>query len=108
MPSSALIPQELPAVTAQLSYLAATDGPMQVRVYPLGSGLTTQRPASVQHQVPIHDARPIADQLRLDEQGFELRRGRSEFTDFYQEAVVRERYYPEVQRLVQEAERLLT
>src|SRR5215831_2295477 len=91
---------QLPAVTAQISYLGAADGPMQVRVYPPGSGLATQRPASVQHQVSIHDARPIADRLRLDEHGFELRRGRSEFTDFYGEAAVRERYYPEVERLL--------
>ena len=92
---------QLPAVTAQISYLGAADGhPMQVRVYPPGSGLATQRPASVQHQVSIHDARPIAYRLRLDEHGFELRRGRSEFTDFYGEAAVRERYYPEVERLL--------
>jgi hypothetical protein len=101
MPSSAAIPHDLPAVTAQLSYLAAADGPMQVRVYPPGSGLATQRPASTQHQVSIQDARPIADRLRLDEHGFELQRGRSAFTDFYQEAAVRERYYPEVERLLQ-------
>ena len=66
MPLPAPTPDELPVVTAQLSYLAAADGPMEVRVYPPGSGLVTQRPASVQHQVSIHDARPIADRLRLD------------------------------------------
>jgi hypothetical protein len=101
MPSPAPIPDELPVVTAQLSYLAPADGPMQVRVYPPGSGLATQRPASIQHQVTIRDARPMADRLRLDEHGFEVHSGRSEFTDFYHEGAVRERYYPEVQRLVQ-------
>ena len=101
MLSSAAIPHDLPAVTAQLSYLAAADGPMQVRIYPPGSGVATQRPASTQHQVSIQDARPIADRLRLDEHGFELQRGPSAFTDFYQEAAVRERYYPEVERLLQ-------
>jgi len=107
MPSPAPIPDELPVVTAQLSYLAAADGPMQVRVYPPGSGLTTQRPASVQYQVSIHDARPIADRLRLDEHGFELRRRPTEFTDFYREAAVREGYYPEVERLLQTLTRAL-
>jgi len=35
-------------------------------------------------------------------QGFELRAHRSEFTDFYDEAAVRERYYPEVQAAMRE------
>jgi len=59
------------------------------------------RPASAQHLVPIRDARPIADRLRLDENGFELHSRRSAFADFYDEAAVRERYYPEVQSVVQ-------
>jgi len=95
-------PEQLPAVNARLRYLAAGDGLIQVRVYPPGSGLATVRPASVQHEVTIRDARPIADRLRLDVQGFELRAHRSEFTDFYDEAAVRERYYPEVQAAMRE------
>jgi hypothetical protein len=91
---------ELPAVNAQLGYLAPGDGPTQVRVYPPSSGLATVRPASVQHRVSIRDARPIADQLRLDEQGFGLHSRRSGFADFYDEAAVRERYYPEVQAVM--------
>jgi len=92
---------ELPAVDAQLTYLAPGDGPTQVRVYPPGSGLATVRPASVQHLVSIRDARPIADRLRLDEHGLALHSRRSAFADFYDEAAVRERYYPEVQSVMQ-------
>ncbi|HLB15118.1 MAG TPA: CmcJ/NvfI family oxidoreductase [Burkholderiales bacterium] len=102
-PSSnrAPIPNELPAVDAQLTYLAPGDGPVEVRVYPPASGLATVRPASAQHVVPIRDARPIADRLRLDEHGFELHSRRTAFAEFYDERAVRERYYPEVQSVVQ-------
>jgi len=101
--SSSPVPSsdELPAVDAQLTYLAPGKGPAQVRVYPPGSGLATVRPASVQHLVSIRDARPIADRLRLDEHGLELHSRRSTFADFYDEAAVRERYYPEVQSVMQ-------
>lgn len=102
-PASNRVPisDELPAVEAQLTYLAPGDGPVEVRVYPPASGLATVRPPSVQHVVSIRDARPIADRLRLDEHGFELHSRRTAFADFYDEAAVRERYYPEVQDTLQ-------
>ena len=92
--------EELPAVNAQLSYFAAGGDRAEVRVFPPGSGLATVRPASVQHLVSIRDARPIANDLRLDEHGFELHSHPSAFADFYDEAAVRERYYPEVQTVM--------
>lgn len=98
----AALPGELPAVDGDLGFLApGVAGPVEVRVYPPSSGRGTQRPASVRHVVPIRDMRPVADRLRLDEQGFELRSHRSAFTDFYNDAAVRERYYPEVERAMQ-------
>jgi hypothetical protein len=93
-------PEALPAVEGQLSFLAPGDGPVEVRVYPPSSGLATVRPASVRHAVPIRDARPIADRLRLDEHGFELHSRPTSFADFYDEAAVRERYYPEVESVL--------
>jgi len=93
-------PEALPAVEGQLSFLAPGDGPVEVRVYPPSSGLATLRPASVRHAVPIRDARPIAGRLRLDEHGFELHSRPTAFTDFYDEAAVRERYYPEVESVL--------
>jgi hypothetical protein len=93
--------EALPAVEAPLTYLAPGDGPVEVRVYPPASGLATVRPASVRHVMPIRDARPIADRLRLDEQGFELHSRPTTFTDFYDDTAVRERYYPEVEGVMQ-------
>jgi hypothetical protein len=94
-------PETLPAVEAPLTYLAPGDGPVEVRVYPPSSRLATVRPASVRHVMPIHDARPIADRLRRDEQGFELGSYPTAFADFYDDAAVRARYYPEVQSVLQ-------
>lgn len=86
----------LPAVNATITYIAPSDAPARVRVYPLSSGIQTTRPAAAQHTMAIRDARPIAASLRLDEQGFALHVSPSKFTDFYNDAAVRERYYPEV------------
>ena len=90
----------LPTVHAQVTYLAPGDGTVEVRVYPPSSGRATVRPASVRHDVSIRDARTIAGSLRLDEHGFELHSWPTNFADFYDEAAVREHYYPEVQALV--------
>jgi hypothetical protein len=86
----------------ELTFLAPGDGPVEVRVYPPASGRETVRPPSVRHRVPISDARPIAARLRLDEHGFELHSRPTAFADFYDDAAVRERYYPEVQGLMRE------
>jgi hypothetical protein len=90
----------LPSVNARISYLAPGEGPVEVRVYPPSSGRATVRPASEHHVVRIHDARAIASDLWLDRDGFELHAHRSRFADFFDEAAVRERYYPEVQDVV--------
>jgi len=93
-------PEPLPAVEGQLSFIAPVDGTAEVRVYPPSSGLATVRPAATRHAVPIRDARPIAERLRLDEHGFELHSQPTEFTAFYDEKAVREQYYPEVESVV--------
>jgi hypothetical protein len=54
------------------------------------------------HVVSIRNARPIADQLSLDKQGFILRTQRSRVADFHDADQVREIYYAEVERLVKD------
>lgn len=88
-------------IEASLSYLAPGDDAPQVRIYPPSSGLPTVQTALEMHVVPIHDARPESRGLRLDEHGFELHSGRTEFTTFFDEAAVRARYYPDVQERLQ-------
>jgi hypothetical protein len=58
--------------------------------------------ALASHIVPIRDVRPDAQSLRLDEHGFELHNGRTDFADFLDEAAVRAEYYPEVQQRLQQ------
>lgn len=89
-------------IEASLNYLAPGDEAPQVRIYPPSSGLPTVQTALAKHVVPIRDARPEAQRLRLDEHGFELRSGRTEFADFFDEAAVRAKYYPEVQRRLEQ------
>jgi hypothetical protein len=94
--------EDLPSVRAELNYVVCDgDGPIEVRVYPPSSGRESLRPASEPHVIPVRDMRPIADRLRLDKQGFELHSHRTAFSDFYDETAVRERYYPEVERVVE-------
>ena len=90
----------LHAVNAQVSYLAPGEDRVEVRVYPPASGRATVRPESVRHVVAIRDARPIAGSLRLDQHGFEFHSRPTQFTDFFDDAAVRERYYPDVRAAV--------
>jgi hypothetical protein len=87
-------------LNAPLNYLAAGDTPPQIRIYPPGSGLESTRPPAVRQTVPMQDLRAHADELRFDECGFALHACPTTFTDFYDEAAVRARYYPEVEAAV--------
>jgi hypothetical protein len=99
------VPQSAPVtIEASLNYLAPGDVAPQVRIYPPSSGLPTVYTELAKHVVPVRDARPEALSLRLDEHGFELHSGRTEFTDFLDATAVRTTYYPDVERRI---ERLL-
>ncbi len=92
----------LPAVEAPIGYIDPGIERAQVRVYPPDSGLEVVRPTSAERAMAIFDARPAADRLSLDEQGFEFHPCSSAFGDFYNEAAVRALYYPEVERAVRD------
>ena len=55
------------------------------------------------HRMHVRNARPIAADLSLDNQGFALVRQTSAVRDFYNEDELRQTYYPEAERLVAEA-----
>src|SRR3954449_5625585 len=75
--------ESLPFVTAELNYLAPTAE--KPRTYaldpPPGEPKSTALPEP--HRVPIFDARPIADGITLDREGFALVRHPTGVTDFY-------------------------
>jgi hypothetical protein len=55
------------------------------------------------HQVKILDGRAVNDRLSLDREGFVLRRHPTAAKDLYNEAEIARVYYPECERLIQQA-----
>ena len=53
-------------------------------------------------RMEVHDARPLAAELSLDEQGFILVEHRTAVSDFFDDAQIKSNYYPEVERLIAE------
>ncbi|MBV9248503.1 MAG: hypothetical protein JO227_04560 [Acetobacteraceae bacterium] len=92
--------ERLPFVDALLTYLA----PMKERAYTLaydpGPGLPRTNMVYETHTVPIRDFRPIARDVSLDREGFELVKHRTEVDDLYNEDELRRAYYPESERLI--------
>jgi hypothetical protein len=93
----------LAGVQADLVYLA----PMQERphsyTYDPPPGVPRTNTIDDPHLMTIHDARPVAANLSLDREGFELVEYRSAVRDFYDEDELRRVYYPEAERLVAKA-----
>jgi hypothetical protein len=57
----------------------------------------------VPHAVTIHDMRPFAGRLSLDREGFDLRDAPTAAGDLYDDAVVEDRYYREIEDLLRTA-----
>jgi hypothetical protein len=94
----------LETVHATLNYLVRTGEKPYAYTFepPPGVPARTGQVNAVAN-VAIRDARPLADQLSLDEQGFVLRRHRSQVTDFYDEEQLCSVYYAEIDRLLKVA-----
>ena len=91
----------LPHVDAALSYLAPTTDRRPIRY----AGRLAQEPppdaATYERcRVQIRDARPIADVVSLDEEGFQLVPHRTAVGDFWNDQAVRRLYYPEMEALI--------
>jgi hypothetical protein len=88
---------------ADLVYLAPMTERPHSDIYDLPPGVPRTNTAKVPHPVTVHDARPIAGDLSLDREGFELVEHRSAVRDVYDEDELRRVYYPEAERLVTDA-----
>src|SRR5689334_23196287 len=66
-------------------------------------GVAPRNGSFIEHKIPVFDARPVADELSLDREGFVLVHHRTAATDLYDEAIIKAVYYPECERLMQEA-----
>ena len=90
-------------VTADMNYLVPmTERPRNYTFEP-PAGVPRTNAEHEAHAVKIRDARPIADHVSLDANGFALLQHRSAVKDFFDDEEVRRVYYPEVERLVREA-----
>lgn len=94
---------DLHSIVAPLNFLAPMAEKPVAYNYEPPPGTPQRTGRNVEHQVRIRDARPLVDQLSLDEQGFVLLRRPTAVTNFYDEAQIRDVYYPECERVMQEA-----
>ena len=91
---------ELAGVEADLVYLAPMTERPHSYTYDPPPNVPRTNTVNVPHRVTVHDARPIARDLSLDREGFELMDHHSAVRDFYDEDELRRVYYPEAERLV--------
>jgi hypothetical protein len=66
-------------------------------------GVPVRNGQLIEYRVTVHDACPVNDALSLDREGFVLLRHQIAATDLYDETVITSVYYPECERLMQEA-----
>ncbi|HZT87226.1 MAG TPA: CmcJ/NvfI family oxidoreductase [Stellaceae bacterium] len=98
-----LASRELNSVVAALNFLK----PMAEKPFsynyepPPGTPLRNGEPEA--HAVKVYDARALGNALSLDREGFVLLRHRTAVRNFYDDAEVASVYYPETERLMQEA-----
>ena len=95
--------RELDSVTAPLSYVVNTGEKIFIRPS-VGGGERGERHGTYEtREVTIRDARPIADGLSLDREGFALIRHVTAVQNFHDEAELERVYNPEIEALVRKA-----
>lgn len=92
----------LPHVEAALRYLEPTSGKPRSLEYEPPPGVPPTTAVHRDHIVTIRDIRPVASALSLEREGFQLVAAASSVRDFYDEEVVRSRYYAETVSLLEE------
>lgn len=96
-------PVAVAAIKAPINFLGpTTERPVAYNCEP-PPGVPVRTGEYVPHLVSIRNARPIADHLSLDHEGFALVDAPSDFAEFGDDAAIRRRYYPEVEAILQEA-----
>ncbi len=92
--------ESLPFVTAELNYLAPSADKPRTYAFdpPPGEPKSTALPEP--HQVPIFDARLIAQNFSLDREGFALVRHPTRVKNFHDDEEVRAVYYPAAEAFI--------
>jgi hypothetical protein len=94
------IPESLPHVEAELNYLVPMAERPRYYAYEPDPGDPPPNMRHAAHRMRVHDMRPVALQVSLDEQGFALVEQRSAVKDFWDDDEVRQVYYPEAERFI--------
>ncbi len=96
-------PLSLAAIKAPINFLKpAKDRPVAYHCPP-PPGVPVRTGDYVPRLVSIRNARPIADNLSLDHEGFALVQAAGAFAEFDDDEAIRRFYYPEVERILQAA-----
>src|SRR5580658_433952 len=97
---AAKVPLPILDIRASLNYLAPPSEKPRTYTYTPPEGIPQSSRSNDARLVSIRNARSFAEDLSLDIQGFALVRHRSAVVNFYNEQLVREIYYPEVEALL--------
>ena len=92
--------QPLSGVQAPLTFICRSEVKPVLHSAALTGGAPRELFKTEQRIVLIRDARPSADMLSLDREGFVLLRYGTAVTDFYDEDQVERIYYPEIEVLL--------
>jgi hypothetical protein len=95
--------ENLGTVQAVLNYLAPMAERPRSYAFDPPPNVPQTTAVNVGFKVPIRDARPIASEITLDRHGFELVGHRSSVENFYEDDEVKRVYYPEIERLLEQA-----
>jgi len=93
----------LRSIDAELNYLAPMRERPRTYTYDPPPGVPRTTFTDESHRVPIHDMRPLGDEVSLDRHGFALVDHRSAVRDFSDEDEIKRVYYPESEALLQHA-----
>jgi hypothetical protein len=90
-------------VEAEVNYLRYTGERPSSYAYPPPPGVPLRTGEPDVRRIPIENGRRLAEPPSLDVQGFELRAHRTAVTEFSDERVIRDVYYPEAEALIKQA-----
>lgn len=91
---------DLPHVNAALSYLIPMPDRPRNYVCEPPAGVPRSNTEHENYVVPIYDARPIASNISLDREGFELLESDTAVRDFWDDDEIRRVYYPEAEAAI--------
>ena len=94
---------DVKSVVAPLNFLVPMAEKPVAYNYEPPPGIPVRTGQRISHHVRICDARPMIDRLSLDQEGFVLLHHQTAVTNFYDEEQIKSVYYPECERVMQEA-----